>query len=75
MKPLTTKKLDSLIDQIYNQNCSGIQIDIMDIGKIFNVGKGAYNAAINTVPSLDAAQVTALMTTAIVGYVNSIRKN
>lgn len=61
-KPLTAKKLDKEIERIYGANCAGIQIDIMDIPKVFAVGRRAY------VEGRD-------MKDAIVSFVESIRHN
>ena len=38
------KALDRQIDAIFRANCSGIQIDMMDISKIFAAGKAAAAA-------------------------------
>ena len=38
---LAEKKLDKEIDQVYRANCANIQIDILDIPKIFAVGRQA----------------------------------
>jgi hypothetical protein len=64
MKTLTLKgkKLDAEINRIYMQNCSNIPIDIMDISKVFEVGKKAYEEGKD-------------MKEAIVSFVNSIRKD
>jgi hypothetical protein len=61
-KPLTAKKLDKEIGRIYHANCSGIQIPMMDIPKVFAAGRRAY------VEGRD-------MKDAIVSYVDSIRVN
>jgi hypothetical protein len=61
-KPLTAKKLDKEIERIYYANCAGIQIDMMDIPKVFAVGRSAYTNGRD-------------MKEAIVSYVESIRKN
>ena len=39
-----TKALDKQIERIFYANCTGIQIDIMDIGKIFAAGRAAAAA-------------------------------
>jgi hypothetical protein len=38
------KALDRLVESAYYRTCSGVQIDIMDIGKVFNVGRAAILA-------------------------------
>lgn len=43
-KPLSKKALDKLIEQIYYKHASGLQINIMDIGKVFKAGEKAYAA-------------------------------
>lgn len=58
-------KAEKRIDLAYRTHCSGVQIDIMDIGKIFKVGHGLIASG------LDDAQLGAHL----VAYVNTIRKN
>lgn len=60
------KAIDKQIEQIYYKNCSGIQIDIMDISKVFKVGREAYAATNGDIPKV---------TTAVVDFVKSIAKN
>lgn len=38
------KQIDKQIEQIYYRRCSGVQINIMDIGKVFAAGRAAYAA-------------------------------
>lgn len=38
---LTQKKMDKLIDEAYNRLGKGVQINIMDIGKVFTMGRAA----------------------------------
>jgi hypothetical protein len=77
LKPVLTKresnKLDKRIESIYYKRCSGIQIDIMDIPKIFNVARAAYM----DIPELLRSEeyVTRELTKTIVFYVDTIRKN
>jgi hypothetical protein len=56
---------DRLIERIYRQSCSGVQIDIMDIDKVFSVGHAGI---------ADGLSVTDL-TKVIVDFVQTIRKN
>jgi hypothetical protein len=46
MKKLSAKQIDKLVEQAYYARCSGIQINVMDIGKVFQVGRGAYAESI-----------------------------
>ena len=59
------KKLDDKIEELYRKRCSGIQINIMDIGSVFRVGKAAARAG----KSDDA------IGDEIATFVQSIRKN
>lgn len=56
------KEVDKAIEQAYYRNCSGVQVLMTDIPKIFEEG----HKAISEGRDLDAA---------IVAFVNSIRKN
>lgn len=40
----TEKRMDKQIEAIYYRRCAGIQIDIMDIGKVFTAGRVAILA-------------------------------
>ncbi len=56
------KQLDAEITRLYTQNCSGIQIDMMDIPKVFAEAKKARAEGRD-------------MKDAIVSFVQKIRKN
>jgi nucleoid DNA-binding protein len=56
------KLLEKEIEKIYYANCSGIQISIMDIGKVFAAGKKA---------KLEGKDIKE----AIVSFVETIRQN
>ena len=56
------KALDREIDKLYRENCSGIQIDIFDIPKVFAEARKAMAEGRD-------------MKEAIVSFVNTIRKN
>lgn len=56
------KALDREINKLYRENCSGIQIDIFDIPKVFAEARKARAEGRD-------------MKDAIVSFVNSIRKN
>ncbi len=56
------KALDREIDKLYRENCSGIQIDIFDIPKVFAEAKKAKAEGRD-------------MKEAIVSFVNKVRKN
>jgi len=64
------KKLDELIASIYHRNCSGIQINIMDMSKVFVEGKRAAVSA-----QADGRDVPEAVTSAIVAFVQTIRTN
>ena len=61
------KAVDERINRIYMRNCSGIQIDIMDISKVFKVGR----EAVANNPGIDDTVLTGV----ILAFVNTIRKN
>jgi hypothetical protein len=62
-----TALIDARISRLYTQHCSGVQIDVMDIGKVFEEGQRwlAGNPGITD----DA------LAAAIVAFVDTIRKN
>ena len=68
-RPLSQKKIkaaiDNRINKAYTSRCSGIQIDIMDITKVFQKGQIAID---NGADDATLAQV-------IFDYVQAIRKN
>ncbi len=64
MRKPTAKQIDKLIEQIYYKRCSGIQINIMDIGKVFKAGQNAYATTGGDLAATEAA---------VVGFVNAIR--
>lgn len=46
-------KLDKQIEQIFYAHCSGIQINVLDIGKVFAAGRAAAAAG----ESIEAAVI------------------
>lgn len=41
---IAAKKLDKEIEVLYRQNCSGVEIHIMDISKVFDAARAANKA-------------------------------
>jgi hypothetical protein len=58
---------DKWIERLYYKHCSGIQINIMDIGKVFDAG----TRAIAENPRITEDQLAKV----IVDFVQTIRKN
>jgi len=56
------RQADKAVEAAYYRTCRGVQIDVMDIGKVFAAGRQALAAG----QDLDAA---------IVAFVATIRKN
>jgi hypothetical protein len=59
------KLTETRISNMYRAKCQGIQVDIMDIGKIFQVGREAVAKGVDD----------ALLGDIIHNFVQSIRKN
>ena len=59
--------IDERISRVFMQNCSGIEIDITDIPKVFKAGRDAVSKH----PEMSDNQLTAI----ILDFVNTIRKN
>ena len=47
MKKSEEKKIDKKVESLYYKRCSGIQINVMDIGAVFKVGKAAALAGLS----------------------------
>jgi hypothetical protein len=62
MKETTTmtkrqiKALDTQIERIFYANCSGIQLNVLDIGKVFAAGRAAADKG----ESIEAAVLTSV---------------
>lgn len=56
---------DKRISAAYHARCNGIQVSVMDLGKIYKAGQGAIDAGAN-----DAA-----LGDAVAAFVDTIRKN
>jgi hypothetical protein len=65
VKRVSTRKADARINRVYAQRCSGIEVNIMDIGKVFKVGQQAIAEGAD-----DAA-----LGDRIAAYVETIRQN
>jgi hypothetical protein len=64
--PKKQKKIDEArIEAAYKAGCSGIQVDIMDIGKIFKVGETAISEGVDDI----------ILQQRIRTFVESIRRN
>jgi hypothetical protein len=48
--------VDQLIDRIYRRRCSGVAINVLDIGKVYAAGHLAFYAG-GTVAEIEAAVV------------------
>ena len=59
--------IDERISRAFMQNCSGIEIDITDIPKVFKTGRDAFFA--------NSAITDAALTGVILAFVSTIRKN
>jgi hypothetical protein len=59
------KQIDSRVEQAYYASCEGIQINIMDIGKVFKVGREAIRDGVDD----------ALLQSTIRKFVDQIKKN
>lgn len=64
-KTKAQKQIDKRVERLYYASCSGVQINIMDIGKVFRAGREAI-----AIGGDDVA-----VTAAIVAFVATIRKN
>jgi len=61
------KARDERINRLYCASCSGVQINVMDIGKVFRTA----NTAIEANPAIDDTALTQV----IVDFVATIRTN
>ena len=59
--------IDERISRAFMQNCSGIEIDITDIPKVFKAGRDAFFA--------NSAITDAALTGVILTFISTIRKN
>ena len=59
------KAIDRRVEKAFYDTCSGVQISVLDIGKVFDAGRVAV---------ADGADDDALRA-AVVEFVNTVRKN
>lgn len=64
---IAKNKLDERIDRAFKRRCEGIQIGVMDLGKIFTAG---YEAVAKDPTITDEA-----LADAVFAFVQTIRKN
>ena len=57
--------LDRRIEEAYRKGCNGVQIDIMDIGKVFDFGRKAIAAGCDDTELMEGIR----------RFVDGIRKN
>jgi hypothetical protein len=62
---IKANRQDKLVERAYYATCSGIQIDIMDIGKVFAFGR----------LKLEAGEDFEALKASVRAYVETIRKN
>jgi hypothetical protein len=62
---------DKQIERLYYRHCSGVQIDIMDINKVFLAGHAAIAKAHETGINITEDELAKV----IVDFVQTIRKN
>lgn len=54
IKPLKGKKLEAAISECYNRHFNCIQVDMMDLGKIYRAASDAY-ALYQSIGAMDTA--------------------
>lgn len=64
------KQVDGLVEKFYRQHGQGVQIDVMDIGKIYAAGLEAATAAQATEANLEGA-----VEQAVIAAIGRLRKN
>lgn len=62
---MTRKQMDKAVEQAYYKACSGIQIGMLDIGRVFAVGREA----------VDRGEAGEQLQATIRAFVETIRKN
>ena len=73
MRKLSAKQIDKLVEQAYYARCSGIQIDVMDIGKVFAVGRQAYGQGVQM--KMGVGELNVYVADKVRDFVEVIRKN